>query len=50
VLAHQRVLAAHLEVNGQAVDALQPDRGVVLMLQVLNPTLDAAQLSKEISQ
>jgi AcrR family transcriptional regulator len=40
----------NLEVNGQTVDAPQLERGVALMLQVLNPTLDSAQLSKEILQ
>ncbi len=36
-----------LEVNGQLVDAAQLDRGVALMLQVLNPGLDPTQVSKE---
>jgi AcrR family transcriptional regulator len=40
----------NLEVNGQAVDATQLDRGVALMLHVLNPTFDPAQLSKEVLQ
>ena len=37
-----------LEVSGQPVDAPQLDRGVALMLQVLNPTVDPAQQRKEI--
>jgi AcrR family transcriptional regulator len=40
----------NLEVNGLTVDAPQLDRGVALMLQVLNPMLDPAQPSKEILQ
>jgi AcrR family transcriptional regulator len=37
----------NLEINGQPVDASQLERGVVLMLQVLNPNLDPAQLAEE---
>jgi AcrR family transcriptional regulator len=33
-----------LEVSGQPVDAPQLEHGVALMLQVINPTLDPAQL------
>jgi AcrR family transcriptional regulator len=37
-----------LEVSGQPVDAAQLDRGVALMLQVLNPTVDPVRLPKEV--
>jgi AcrR family transcriptional regulator len=37
-----------LEISGQSVDATQLDRGVALMLQVLNPTGDPARLPKEV--
>jgi AcrR family transcriptional regulator len=37
-----------LEVSGQPVDAAQLDRGVALMLQVLNLTVDSARLPKEV--
>jgi len=37
-----------LEVSGQPVDAAQLDRGVALMLQVLNPTVDPARLPEEV--